>query len=114
MVQKPLRTRGHSARRSLRLVWKSIVDALDSTTHFHSCKYSLHLIAAPTSWILDYDTRKAREVLEVSYHQTTLVCKRRGLREVDLKSTVIDNRLPVVFFDILLDHFVGDISRVDG
>jgi hypothetical protein len=31
-----------------------------------------------------------------------------------LKSTVINNRLSFLFFDILLDHFVGDITRADG
>jgi hypothetical protein len=31
-----------------------------------------------------------------------------------LKSTVIDNRLPLLFFDILLDHFIGDITGADG
>ena len=31
-----------------------------------------------------------------------------------MKSTVINNRLPFLFFDILLDHFVGDITRADG
>jgi len=31
-----------------------------------------------------------------------------------LKSTVIDNGLPLLFFDILLDHLVGDITGADG
>jgi hypothetical protein len=31
-----------------------------------------------------------------------------------LKSTVIEDRLPFLFLDILLNHFVSDITRADG
>ena len=37
-----------------------------------------------------------------------------GLREVDFKSPVFDNRLPLWVFDMLLNHFIGDITRADG
>jgi hypothetical protein len=43
-----------------------------------------------------------------------LVCKTRSLREVDLKSTVSDNRLTLLLSDISLNHFVDDIARANG
>ena len=30
-----------------------------------------------------------------------------------MKSTIVNNGLALLFFNILLDHFVGNVSRVD-
>ena len=36
-----------------------------------------------------------------------------GLRGVDLKSTVISHGLAFLFFNKLLNHFVGNVARTD-
>lgn len=46
--------------------------------------------------------------------QTTIFCKTRILSGLDLESTVIDDPFPILFFDMFLDQFFGDIARADS
>ena len=45
---------------------------------------------------------------------TTLVWKTRGSKAVDLKSTVVNYGLALLILNVLLDHFIGDVTWADS